>query len=87
MKQYIQAEIKEDCILLSLTDQVTCTPRREVKKDLQKYIADLQKLKHRESDVRKAEIEACYGKYAQLILESIDQGRGLPGRKSFSLNA
>ena len=87
MKDYIDAEIKEDCIILTLSELAKRRPRREIRHDLEEYMMDLRKKEQHETDVRLVEIEECYGKYAQLIVEHIDAGKDLPLRKSYSLNA
>jgi hypothetical protein len=86
MKEYFAADIKEDCIIFSLTELVTRTPGREVKYELEKYIDSVHKMEGRESDPRLVEIEQCYCKFARLLLEHINADKDLPLSKSYSLN-
>ena len=86
MKDYIEAEIKEDCVIFSLNPQARGRPRREIKQDLEAYIADLKTMEEREDDVRVIEIDELYCRYAQLLIDYIDAEKDLPEHKSYSLN-
>lgn len=86
MKDYIEAEVKEDCVIFSLNPQVKHKPRREIRQDLQSYIADLKSMEEHEEDVRVIELDELYCQYAQLLIDYIDAEKDLPERKSYSLN-
>lgn len=86
MKDYIDAEVKEDSIIFSLSELANRTPRGEMKQELEAYIASLREMEQQESDVRVVEIEERYSEFARLIIDSINTGKELPRHKSYSLN-
>jgi len=86
MKDYIEAEVKEDSIIFTLNELANRTPRNEMKQDLENYIASLQQMEQQEDDMRVVEIEERYGEFARFIIDTIDAGKELPQHKSYSLN-
>jgi len=86
MKDYIEAEVKEDSIIFSLNELANRTPRNEMKQDLENYIASLQQMEQQEDDIRVVEIEERYSEFARFIIDTINAGKELPQYKSYSLN-
>ncbi len=86
MKEFFEAEIKEDCIILTLKEEVRRKSHDELKRELEDYIAGLHRMENQEEDLRLVEIERCHEEYARLVLEHIEAGRELPLHKSYSLN-
>ncbi len=86
MKEYFDSEVKEDCIILTLSDLAIKTPSAELRPALEHCIEKWHQMEQKESDPRLVEIEECYCKYAQLILDHMDEGKDVPQRKSYSLN-
>lgn len=86
MRDYIDAEVKEDSIIFSLNELASRTPRSEVKRELEAYIASLREMEQQESDIRVAEIDERYSEFARLIIDYINAGKDLPRHKSYSLN-
>lgn len=86
MKEYFQAEVKEDCIIFTLTELATRISKSEIKHELEEYLDNMHETEERESDLRLAEIEECYCKYAQLLMDHINVEKDLPLHSSYSLN-
>ncbi len=86
MKEYFNAELKEDCIIFTLNEKASTTPADDLRQDLTNYIDSLHKSEATEEDVRLTEIEQRHEEYARLILEHLDAGKQLPAHKSYSLN-